>query len=137
MPGQGGRLGKEPQNRQFGFMCILLLVRRLTQDLKSPPKESSVKLIDVHLKLLLSCCNHFVKSYQEKKQIPFWSTKENYLSLLNLAEQVAEFRSLRWYWDGTRERYIQTVKKDLVEMRRSTSYFHTKMIKIQKIVVMR
>ena len=94
------------------------------------PKDSSVKLIDVHVKLFVSCCDRFVKSYQEKGTIPFWSTKGNYLSLLNIAEQVAEFGSLRWYWDGTRERYIQTVKRYLVAMRHSTSYFHTKIIQI-------
>ena len=39
------------------------------------PKESSVKLIDVHVKFFLSCCGCFIKSYQAKGQIPFWSTK--------------------------------------------------------------
>ena len=101
------------------------------------PKDSSEKLIDAHVKVFLSCCNRFVRSYQGKEKVPFWSTKGNYLSLLNLADQVEEFGSLRWYWDGTRERYIQTVKKDLVAMRRSTSYFNTKMIQIQKRVVMK
>ena len=50
------------------------------------PPDSLVKLIDVHVKLCLSCCDCFVKSYKEKGMIPFWSTKGNYLSLLNLAE---------------------------------------------------
>ena len=36
MSGQGSRLGKRPQNGQIGFMCIMLLVRWLTQDLKDP-----------------------------------------------------------------------------------------------------
>jgi len=92
------------------------------------PKDSPVKLIDVHVKLCLSCCDRFGKSNQEKGTKPFVSTKGNYLSRMNLAEQVAEFGSLRWYWDGTRERYIQTVKTDLVVIRCSESYFNTKMI---------
>jgi hypothetical protein len=101
------------------------------------PRDSSVGLIDAHVKLFLSCCNRFAESYRGKDQVPFWSTKGNFLSLLNLAQQVEDYGSLRWYWDGTRERYIQTVKKELIAMRKSTSYFQTKMVQIQKTVVMK
>ncbi|KAL7545464.1 hypothetical protein ACHAWF_008818, partial [Thalassiosira exigua] len=40
-----------------------------------------------------------------------------FTSLLNLREQIAYHGDKRWYWEGTRERFIQAVKKMLSSMR--------------------
>ena len=100
------------------------------------PDDGSSDAIDAHVKLFLSCCNRFVISYRGKDAVPFWSTTGNFPSLLNLGTQIREYGSVRLYWGGTRERFIQTVKKWLVSMRCSTSYFKRKMIMVQKLVVM-
>ena len=42
---------------------------------------------------------------------------------------------MRWYWEGTRERYIQTVETVLVSMRKTTSYFVRKMEVIVEIFI--
>ena len=59
--------------------------------------------------------------------------KGNFVSLLNLREQIEFFGSVRLYWEGSRERFIQVVKAILVSMRRSVSYFVEKMTLIQKL----
>ena len=37
---------------------------------------------------------------REAKEKPIWISKSNYLSLLNLPEQMKEFGPLRLYWEG-------------------------------------
>ena len=71
-------------------------------------------------------------SYEGKKDNTFWSIIGNFPSLFDLVEQVNEYGSVRWYWDGTREGFIQSVKKELVVMRRSASYFKGKIVLLQK-----
>ena len=78
------------------------------------PKEPIVDVIDRHITIFLSCCQRFNSLYYDGNDEPFWSWKSNFVSLLNLASQIAEYGPIRWYWKGTQERYIQTVKKVLV-----------------------
>ena len=100
------------------------------------PKDPVVHIIDRHIKLFLSCCHRFCQLYYHDDQDPFWATTQNFPSLLNLAVQIEKYGPIRWYWEGTRERFIQTVKKVLVSMRKSTSYFVRKMIIMQKLGTM-
>ena len=37
---------------------------------------------------------------RDKGEKPIWITKSNYLSLLNLPDQMKEFGPLRLYWEG-------------------------------------
>ena len=97
------------------------------------PKDPAVNVIDRHIKLFLSCCHRFCQLYYNDNKVPFWATTSNFPSLLNIAAQIKKYGPLRWYWEGTRERYIQTVKKVLVSMRKTTSYFVRKMIIMQKL----
>ena len=91
--------------------------------------------VDRHVKIFLSMCNKFARSYYDDRITPFWVNTQNFPSLLNLPEQIKHHGPLRWYWDGTRERYIQSVKKILKSMQQSSSYFVKKMILIQKLSV--
>ena len=88
----------------------------------------SIELIDAHVSIFLSCCDRFVKSYYDPGVEPFWAKTGNFPSLKNLPRQIQYFGPLRWYWEGTRERYIQQVKQVLVSMRKTTSYFEKKLI---------
>ena len=100
------------------------------------PRDPMVSVIDRHIKLFLSCCNRFTHLFYDQNSIPFWATTSNFPSLLNLAAQIKKYGPIRWYWEGTRERYIQTVKKVLVSMRKTTPYFVRKMIILQKLTTM-
>ena len=58
-----------------------------------------------------------------------WYSRGNFLSLLNLPDQIKQFGSIRFYWEGTCERYIQYVKPLMTNMRNTPTYlakqFHT------------
>ena len=99
------------------------------------PRDTSTYFIDRHVKVFLSCCHRFCQAYYSDGVTEFWSTTANFPSLLNLAEQVNNHGRLRWYWDGTRERYIQSVKKILKNLRKSPSYFTRKLEMMQKLTV--
>ena len=100
------------------------------------PEDPDVDLIDRHIKIFLSCCHRFTQLFYDKNNTPFWARTSNFPALLNLASQIRKYGPIRWYWEGTRERYIQTVKKVLISMRKTTSYFVRKMILMQKLTTM-
>ena len=56
--------------------------------------------------------------------------------MLDIADQIAYMGPLRWYWELSNERFIQTVKKVLKSMRRTPGYFQKKLGLIQKLNVM-
>ena len=56
----------------------------------------------------------------------------NFLTLLVLSKQIDRHGDIRWYWEGTSERYIQQLKKELVVMRRTAEYFGRKMLNLYK-----
>ena len=97
------------------------------------PRDTSTYFIDRHVKVFLSCCHKFCQAYYSDGVTEFWSTTANFPLLLNLAEQVKNHGRLRWYWDGTRERYIQSVKKILKNLCKSPSYFTRKLELMQKL----
>ena len=75
--------------------------------------------IDNHVKIFLSTCDRFCKSYWNSNETPFWARTGNFPTLLCLAEQRDYHGPIRWYWEGTGERFIQELKKVLVSMRRN------------------
>ena len=119
--------------------AALLAIRQMVVSLQvmvallMSPRDPAVVVIDRHIKLFLSCCHRFCQLYYSDDTAPFWASTSNFPSLLNLAAQIKKYGPIRWYWEGTRERYIQTVKKVLVSMRKTTSYFVRKMVVMQKL----
>ena len=90
--------------------------------------------IDLHIKVFLSCCDRLSKSHYVENVEPFLFAKSNFLSLLNLPEQILNYGHLRLYWEGTRERFIQRVKKELKNQRKTrTSYLEKKLCLLQKL----
>ncbi len=56
---------------------------------------------------------------------------------MNLPSQVARFVPLRLYWDGNIERFVQTPKEVIENLRKTKSYLTTKMTEIHKINMIR
>ncbi len=100
------------------------------------PTDPDVIQIERHIKVFLSCCQRFCDVYFRSDVLPFWANTSNFPSLLNLPAQIAKFGPVCWYWEGTRARFIQSVKKILVSMRKTTSYFVRKMEVMQKLTTM-
>ena len=61
-----------------------------------------------------------------------WFSRGNFLSLLNLPDQIEQFGSVRLYWEGCCERHIQYVKPLMKNMRNSTSYLQIKFHQLQQ-----
>ena len=112
---------------------MLILLNVLVSVLMSP-RRSKTKDIDRYVKIFLSCCHRFVRSYYTADALPFWANTGNFPSLLDIPDQIAYMGPLRWYWELSNERFIQTVKKVLKSMRRTLGYFQ-KMGLIQKLNV--
>ena len=81
-----------------------------------------------YIKCFLSLCDLFESTaYIMHENDAMWFAKGNFLSLLNLPDQIHKFGNLRLYWEGSRERSIQQIKPYLINMRQTSSYFKTKL----------
>ena len=99
--------------------------------LMSPCTQRELE-IDNAVKLFLSCCHKFCKVYWKDSVKPFWSRTGNYPTLLCLPRQQRHHGPVRMYWEGTSERFIQTLKRELTAMRRTSQYCGKKMTKLFK-----
>lgn len=96
-------------------------------------REIDPDIIDQHIKIFLSCCDRLSESHYGRHDNVFWVEKGNFVSLLNLPDQIRQFGNLRLYWEGTRERYIQNVKKILVSLRQTSSYIAKKLAYLHRL----
>eukprot|EP00957_Ditylum_brightwellii_P034176 2590018-Ditylum_brightwellii.AAC.1 len=84
------------------------------------------------IKTFLSTMDMFETTvWHQHKKTHFWD-KANFISLLNLPEQIDCFGPLQLYWEGSHEHYIQHVKPVLKNMRQTSSYSKTKMEEVYK-----
>ena len=117
-------------------------IRRLTNSLHvlicklMTPENVHWLDADLHAKIFLSCCDKFSRGYYGDSAEAFWLGKGNFMGLLNLGEQIKEYGSLRWYWEGTHERFIQPVKSVLVSLRKGAEYLKKKMRLIHRLNVL-
>ena len=84
------------------------------------PHDPLAPAIDKHVKIFLSSCHQYARSYYAKEQKPFWANTGNFPTLLCLAEQRQRHGRIRQYWEGTSERFIQQLKQVLTSMRKTT-----------------
>ena len=82
--------------------------------------------VDDAIKLFLSMTDAFDKSFNnydlDKMDKTWLFRKGNFISLLNLPEQIHRFGPLRSFWEGRCERYIQNVKRYLTNVRPTNTY---------------
>ena len=52
------------------------------------PKNVDGDTIHEHVKIFLSCCHHFVRGHYGGGTEEFWETKGNFVSMMNLCEQI-------------------------------------------------
>ena len=90
-----------------------------------------------YTKLFLSCVDKFESKVYIKTSIkPIWRSRGNFLSLLNLPLQQQYFGSVRNFWEGERERYIQHIKPLLSHLRNSTSFLVTKLERLYQYIAL-
>jgi hypothetical protein len=61
---------------------------------------------------------------------PFYVSKANFLSLLNIAEMIEQSGSLRHCWEGDNESYIQNVKREISTVKHNEHYLKTILTKM-------
>ena len=113
------------------YMCMVQSMYVMIAHLMSRRRTSTDKLTQL-VKLFLDCCHRFCKASHDNTITPFWLSKGNYVTLLNLPEQIERFGPLRDYWEGTKERYIHLIKRTLLNMRKAQSYMASKLIEVHR-----
>lgn len=89
--------------------------------------------LDEHIKLFLSCVIDYERSLKgtnRYESIVF--TKGNFLSMLNLSEQLLYLGQSRLIWEGNSEFYISKIKDDIDHVRQSYTFFERKLRKHQQ-----
>ena len=113
---------------QATLQCALALISRLMQH-----DVDHYEQLENYIKLFLSTCHYYEVAigFGDKRE-PTWYSKSNFVSLLNLPDQVHQFGPVYLHWDGVNERYIQHVKPLLKHMRTSISYLSTKLQRLHR-----
>ena len=76
--------------------------------------EESIQDLDLHIKLFLSWSEKYCKIVENRELIDtFSSLKGNFLSLLNIPDEMRLFGPLRRYWDGDYEKFVRSMKEVL------------------------
>ena len=96
------------------------------------PHQVSEDIIMNYIKCFLQSVHHFEDYSNTGSNNMSWFARGNFLSLLNLPDQMKQFGSLRWYWEGSRERHIQYVKPLMKNMRNTVSYLKHQFHKMQQ-----
>ena len=53
----------------------------------------------------------------KKQSIPFYVSKANFFSLLNIGDMIEQSGTMRNCWEGENESYIQNVKREISTMK--------------------
>ena len=66
----------------------------------------------------------------KKKSTPFYVSKANFFSLLNIGDMIEQSGNMRNCWEGENESYIQNVKREISTMKHNEKYLKTILTKI-------
>ena len=84
--------------------------------------------IETLIHIFLGSCNLFDSTFGLNDTTnPLWYRRSNFVSLLNLPNQIEKFGPVYLYWEGVKERYIQHIKPILKNKRKSVTYLITKL----------
>ena len=76
--------------------------------------DDSITDLEHHIKLFLSLSEKYCRLVRGKQaHETFLSLKGNFLSLLNIPDEMREFGPLRRYWDGDYEAFVKLIKEVL------------------------
>ena len=105
--------------------CLCMISRLMTP--YSVPKTE----LDDYIKVFLSVLDIGERvTFTDSSTDMFWFQRSNFLCLLNLPEQIKRFGSIRNYWEGSRERFIQFIKPLMKSTRETTSYLKVQLEKL-------
>ena len=115
------------------MIVIVQSLHSLISHLMQHRSAQDTNILNDYIKLFLASCHCYETSVGLGNQTnPFWFRKSNFVSLLNLPQQVEEYGAIYLHWEGVRERFIQHVKPSLLNMRTSVSYLVKKLNQIHQ-----
>mmetsp|Transcript_15398 Transcript_15398/g.35239 ORF Transcript_15398/g.35239 Transcript_15398/m.35239 type:complete len:1134 (-) Transcript_15398:15-3416(-) len=131
---EGGYIPERGAIASKSIQQMLNSLHVMISALMSPRLSKDADKIDSYIKVFLSCCHRAsVKVYgpSNRKKL-LWigdgNGKSNFVSLLNLPDQIRHYGPVRWYYEGKNERHIQVIKPHLIRNMRSTeTYFRSKL----------
>ena len=53
-----------------------------------------------------------------------WNSSTNFVSILNLPNNIEKFVDLSFYWEGSKERFIQLIKPWMKNVRKTRSLYY-------------
>ena len=89
----------------------------------------------IHIKIFLTCCHHFCKEYYSATAKEFWANKQNFISCLNLSDQIEMFGRVSLGWDGTFNVIIGRAKALLKSSRRNPNSLLPRMVLLHNIYI--
>ena len=109
------------------YTCLCMISRLMTLE-----KVSTDEVGD-YIKLFLTVLDLCERiTFTESSSGMFWFQRSNFLCLLNLPQQIERFGSIRKYWEGSRERFIQEIKPLMKHTRETTSFLKIQLDKLNK-----
>ena len=100
--------------------------------IKNNDQESCVTSINRRLYKTFLSSMHYVEletGIHDEKDV-MWYSRPNFLSILNLSEQINQFGSVCAYREGIYERYIQYVKPFMKNVKNTESYLGVQLTNI-------
>ena len=95
---------------QFIYSCHSMVARVMCDSCT----EESINEVEQHIKLFLSASERYSKLVLDRdSDKTFMSLKGNFLSLLNIPDEMRKFGPLRRYWDGDYEAFVKLIKEVL------------------------
>ena len=95
---------------QFVCTCRCMICRIMCDECD----ENSIIDLDVHIKLFLTWSEKYCTTVENRELVDtFISLKGNFLSLLNIPNEMTLFGPLRRYWDGDYEKFVRSMKEVL------------------------
>ena len=96
------------------------------------PEQVSTEVLLEHVKTFLLFCKKYTDVLVDAKETPFWKSKPNFLSLLNLPPQIKEYCPVHLVNELNYERKIIVVKKLTANMRDSDSCRDVKLRRVKQ-----
>lgn len=121
---------KEKCAFEFLHQAFYSLISRLmsSDDILNEEINDYIKLFLSSVDLCEKIC--FYENIEDSK---IWFKRSNFLCLLNLPEQIYHFGPIRNYWEGSRERIIQSIKPFMKRNRDTSSFLKIQLEKYSKI----
>jgi len=95
---------------QFVCSCQSMVARIMCDSCT----EESIVDLENHIKLFLTMSERYCRLVEDKSaNKTYISMKGNFLSLLNIPDEMREYGPLRRYWDGDYEAFVKLIKEVL------------------------